>query len=180
MSSWEFVLLFWAILLGAGVTNLIHGVGTSILHRDRVRFSFLHLSWLIILLFLYVSAWFNLFGEQDQVFEFVDYLSGFLHLICLSLLTVISFPSFGGTNPLDLREHFFHIRRPYFLIWSLFWLPGIFAALTAQEGAGGLLANLDVFVYFGASCAGFSSANAKLHAWLPAIVVFGGMVPQFF
>ena len=178
MSSWEFVLLFWVILLGAGITNLVHGVGKCILHRDRVQLSFIHLAWLVVLLFLYVSVWFSLFGEQNRVFEFWDYLSGFLHLICLSLLTVITFPSFEGTTPIDLRKHFFHTRQPYFLIWALFWLPEILGIFVSQEGGDERSVNVDVFVYFGVSCVGFYSANPKLHAWLPIIVVLGGMVPQ--
>lgn len=171
MGNWEFVVIFVLVLIGAGVTNLLHGVGTMIREAARVRSYWVHHVWLAVLLFTYLALWFSYFDEQDEVIGFLEFIGSVSAFSLMYLLTVLSFPDLGTPGQLDIRDHFLRTHRPYFITWGLVWLvPMLDTVLRSRD----TLWEADSFaplIYFSISVVGALSGSARVHAVLPVAIL---------
>jgi hypothetical protein len=176
LGNWEFVVIFVLVLIGAGITNLLSGVGRMIREARRVKCYWVHCVWLVVHLFTYLSVWFSYFDDQGEVFGFVEFLESVLAFSLLYLLTVVSFPDFGASEELDLREHFLNTHRAYFSVWALVWLiPGVTVVFGSWEESPGL-DELAPLVYFALSVAGVFASSSRTHAALAVAVLLSIVV----
>ncbi|MAF64708.1 MAG: hypothetical protein CMJ84_03480 [Planctomycetes bacterium] len=166
MGSWEFLLIFILVLIGAGVTNLLHGIGRLMLQRSSIRFWWVHAVWLTVLAFTHVTVWFSFYGQQGRAYGFWEFAGFFFSFGLLQLLTVLTFPDASTPAPLDLREHFLAHHRPYFGIWVLVWLT-----LLLQQGAATGRHALWPAVYAALSVVGVVVSSARWHACLAAAIL---------
>ena len=171
MGSWEFVMIFMLVLIGAGVTNILHGVGRLLLERERVRFSWVHGVWLTVLAFTYISVWFSFYSEQGMAYNFWEFIGFFLSFGLLHLLTVLSFPDFTVAGRLDLREHFMRHHRPYFGVWTLVWLSGLASTVVTGNGLAWRAEAIWPCVYSILSISGVLWRSERVHARLALAIV---------
>lgn len=177
MGNWEFVVIFLLVLIGAGVTNILHGFGTMIRERQRVRSYWVHYVWLVVLLFTYLSIWFSFFNGQDTILGFWEFVGSVLSFSILYLLTVLSFPDFKSSEPLDMMDHFLRTHRPYFSLWALVWLtPTVTVLLQVGNEPWGALDLMPLF-YFALSTFGVLVGSARNHAAL-AVAIIAGIMSQ--
>lgn len=164
MGKWEFVLIFVLVLIGAGITNILHGVGLLMRDRLRVRTYWVHTVWLIVTAFSFLSVWFSLYTDQGHEYGFWEFASFFLSFGLLYLLTVLSFPDHGTPGPLDLRTHFLQTHRAYFGVWALVWS---FPFVQALLDPAGMFSDPDgwwFLFYFALSVLGAIAGGARAHA----------------
>lgn len=171
MSKWEFVMIFMLVLIGAGVTNMLQGIGRLIRNSQRVRVYWVHCIWLVVLSFTYLNVWYSFYGEQDTNYSFLEYATYFLAFSFLYLLTVLSFPDSGTSETLDLRAHFLRTHRPYFCIWGLVWLPSCLHLLSSPEEVSGGVADYWILVYLALAILGAIVKSERAHALLAGGII---------
>lgn len=165
MGQWEFVAIFVLVLIGAGVTNILQGVGLALRERDRVRRYWVHDVWSVVLLFTYLSVWFAIFGDQAEAIDFWSFIGGVLSFGVLYLLSVLSFPDFDSSREVDLHRHFMQHHRPYFGLWGLMWV------LAVLEGGFEGFDDLWPMLYLGISVVGALLGSSRVHAGLAVSIL---------
>ena len=164
MNNWEFLLIFWAVLIGAGVHNLLNGVGALLLNRKAMGIYVPHLCWVSIHLLFYITTWYFLFKDQGKEYSFELFVFLFGVYSILYLISTISFPQ-GSTNPqTTCREHYYRARVPYFALWSvLFSVPLVRMFFDEDFRAGGP----HICAHFAIMVLGAVTPNPRVHAVLP-------------
>ena len=107
MSEFEFLAVFVSIVLGLGVTHVLHGVARIIHDRDRIQIAPLHLVWTVNVLLILLLNWWVLFLWADfSMWSFDLYLLLILWGISLYMLAVVLYPPDirGDESYFDLFE----------------------------------------------------------------------------
>lgn len=167
MTNWEFLLIFWAVLLGAGVHTLLSGMGAVILTRKEKGIYLPQVVWASIHIFLFLTIWYFLFKEQEQQYTFGRFIVMFCVYAVMFLISTLTFPANDGSAT-TCKEHYYQVRVPYFSLWAvLFAIPLLRTILEPSFTAGGP----HIFIYFGSCLAGILSPNPRLHAALPWVCI---------
>ncbi|MFQ5650444.1 MAG: hypothetical protein ACE5IY_10930, partial [bacterium] len=105
MTLYEYVAVFFLIIIGLGVAQLLQGIGQLLKYRQRINIYWVHLVWLVVLLMLYLGLWFNALSQQERTYDFFLFLLDFSWMAMLYLLTLVIFPDFPAEGVVDLRRH---------------------------------------------------------------------------
>jgi hypothetical protein len=117
MSSFEYLSVFVAVIMGLAVTRLLSAVGSSIRHRDGIEGHWVHSLWALNVLLYVVSIWWALFAwNQLPEWNYFLFLFLVLYAIVLYLLTDVLYPD-QITEGLNLKSHFIQHRSAFF--WLL-------------------------------------------------------------
>lgn len=93
MSEFEFLIVFISVVIGLGVTHILHGVGRIIHNRDVVKVDTLHAVWTADVLLILVLNWWVSFSWGDYTaWSFDIYLVLIAWAISLYMLSVILYP----------------------------------------------------------------------------------------
>jgi hypothetical protein len=117
LDLFEFVVGFYVVIAGIGVTLLVKSVGQMIEARDRVQLYWVHSSWLVFVFFAHVNSWFTLWAYRDQPSWTVGQLLMLVSVpIFLYLASHVSVPEIpeNSTVRYDMREYFY--RRHVILL----------------------------------------------------------------
>ena len=164
MNNWEFLLIFWAVLIGAGVHNLLNGVGALLLNRKAMGIYAPHLGWVTIHLFLYITTWYFLFNDQGKEYSFELFVFMFGVYSILYLISTLSFPH-GSTDPqTTCREHYYRARVPYFALWALLFSVPLVRMFTEENFRAG---GAHICAHFAIAVLGAVTPNPRVHAVLP-------------
>ncbi|MFQ5752839.1 MAG: hypothetical protein ACE5HI_12655 [bacterium] len=122
MTLYEFVAVFFLIIIGLGVAQLLQGIGQLLKYRQRINLYWVHLVWLIVLFMSYLGIWWTYFSQQERTYDFLLFLLDFSWLAILYLLTLLIFPDFPTEGVVDLRRHYFNAHRLFFGLWARVWV----------------------------------------------------------
>ncbi len=117
MDLFEFVVSFYVVIAGIGVTLLVKSVGQMIEARNRVQLYWVHSAWLLFVFFAHVNSWFTLWAYRDQPGWTVGQLLLLVSVpILLYLASHVSVPeiSENSTETYNMRDYFY--RRHAILI----------------------------------------------------------------
>ncbi len=93
MNEFEFLAVFISIIIGLGVTHVLHGLARIIYNRDRQQLSVLHIVWTLNVLLILLLNWWILFLWVDYpAWSFDIYLLLIGWGIALYMLTVVLYP----------------------------------------------------------------------------------------
>jgi len=124
VNEFEFLAVFISIVIGLGVTHILHGVGRIIHNRDRQRISSLHLMWTAnVLLILLLNWWVFFLWAGHEAWSFDIYLLLILWGISLYMLSVILYPP--DLRDAESYEDLFERNRK--------WLFGTFIVFTLLD-----------------------------------------------
>lgn len=134
MNPFEFICVFYSVVLGVAVAQLMTGMGRLVEVRDHVRFYWVQSLWIVIVLLIDVSNWWGIWGLRSvkswSIFSFL--LLTFL-LVAIYFMTVLVFPRIPeGETLIDIEMHYFRNR-------------GIFFSATAASWALALICNWTLF-----------------------------------
>ena len=126
MNQFEFLAVFISIVVGLGVTHILHGVARLIHNRDRQQIAKLHLVWTLNVLLILLLNWWVLFLWADfPAWSFDIYLLLIGWGIALYMLAVILYPP--DIKSEDSYEDIFEQNRK--------WLFGTFLVFVALDVA---------------------------------------------
>jgi hypothetical protein len=110
LDLFEFVVGFYVVIAGIGVTLLVKSVGQMIEARDRIQLYWVHSSWLVFVFFAHVNSWFTLWAYRDQPSWTVGQLLMLVSVpIFLYLASHVSVPEIpeNSAERHDMREYFY-------------------------------------------------------------------------
>ncbi len=129
MSSFEYVMVLVAIILGMGITTLLGGAVRVLQSGSGMKLGLLHSLWVLMLLVAQVSLWASRWtGEGRQEWSGAVLLLFLLMPIIYYALADLLFPDAGTT--VELTEYFLDNRRAFF---------GLLIAASIASAVGPLL-----------------------------------------
>lgn len=172
MSSFEYLSVFVAVIMGLAVTRLLGAVGSCLRQRDSIQGHWVHSLWALNVLIYVVSLWWALFAwNQLSEWNYFLFLFIVLYAIVLYLLTDVLYPD-QITPGLDLEAHFIKHRTPFF--WLLLIAVLIDIPETIMKDQAGLRPIPTSYwvlhvVWMIIPPVGLLTANRRVHAMLPTV-----------
>jgi hypothetical protein len=174
MDAFSYLSVLLSIILGLAITQVLQGVGLLLQGRERVRWHWPSMLWMVSLLIIYVQSWWAMFGLRHiTAWSFGAFAVVLLQTIFEYLLAALLMPP--AAAEVDLRAHYFAQRRPFFATLVL-----VLAVSLAKETIlnGVFPLPLNAAFHFGwmtLSAAAMSTRRDWFHG-LAALVAFGGLV----
>jgi hypothetical protein len=163
----EYVAVMVTVVLALGLSHLLTALASMLVHPERVRLYWVHSVWILSILALHLQAWLVLWTRRHQPefpFSQVTMMLAAAALIFVTARVLV--PEASSRNVVDLREHFFQIRRPFFAILSVFWLFPTLGTLIATGASYGDTTMLFRFGLMALSISGLLVRDARFHALL--------------
>jgi hypothetical protein len=114
MTPFEYVTVLISIILGLGITQIVSGVADLIHHSKQVKLYWPHLLWLVLVFFLQVQEWWQIYELKDYgAWHLPVFLFVVLYPIVLFILARILFPTISDSF-VDLKEFYFNNFRKFF------------------------------------------------------------------
>ena len=123
MSLFEYVAVMMSVVLALGVARILGFVGAIASAKSRFTISWLHLAWVFLVFANHLVAWQTIWRLRDQSVFSVAQVA--MMLVATSLIFVaarILVPDEPNEERLDLRDHYFDVRVPFFSVLALLWL----------------------------------------------------------
>ena len=167
MSSFEYVMVIVAIIMGFGITTLLKGAVGAMRSESTLTPGLIHSLWVAAILIQHVVLWsvrWN--GERREDWPAIVLFFYLLLPILYYTQAELLFP--GGEREVKLSEYFIENRRPFFTLAILGYLGVAFGPLLFYEGVGSaFFTDGRRFAIFGAlsivSLALLSSRSVRLH-----------------
>ncbi len=119
MDTFEYLTVFVSIILGLGMTYVIMGVGKLLLLRKRFEFYWIHILQIISTFLMLLSIWWVTYSWTGmRNLSFLNYLFLMCPPVVIVLASSLLFPA-GRKKNNNLKEHYFSICRPYYILMSL-------------------------------------------------------------
>jgi len=122
MGTFEYLSVFVSIILGLGITYGIVGVGQLVRKRNQYEFYWLHTIQIFATFLILLNAWwitYSWVGMTDLSFFH------YLFLTCAPFVIVLAstflFPGREESDKWSLKDHYFSVSRPYYILISLVW-----------------------------------------------------------
>lgn len=114
MTPFEYVTVLISIILGLGITQIVSGVADLIHHSKQVKLYWPHLLWMILVFFLHVQEWWQIYDLKDyDAWHLPVFLFIVLYPIVLFILARILFPTISDSF-VDLKVFYFNNFRKFF------------------------------------------------------------------
>ncbi len=139
MSVFEYVTVMMSVVLALGVARVLSFFGAIASGKRHFSLSWLHLVWVFLIFAQHVVAWRTIWSMRDVLMFSVGRVV--MMLLATSLIFVaarILIPEEPTEGRLDLRDHYFDVRVPFFSMLVALWifpLTGIvvFGTFTLSE-----------------------------------------------
>lgn len=167
MDVFEYVAVMVTVVLALGLSHLLSALASMLVHPERARLYWVHSVWIASILALHLQAWLVLWTRRHQ--EEFPFSQVTMMLVAAALIFVtakVLVPEASSGKAVDLREHFFRVRRPLFATLSVFWLFPTVGTLIATSASIGDTSMLFRFSLMGLSISGLLVRDARFHAVL--------------
>ena len=115
--TFDYLAVFFSIILGLAVTEILQGFRRLLIKRDRVVVYLPALLWAGVLLALQAQAWWAMFGLREVTeWTFGMYAVVLLQTIMLYMVAGLALPEMEGDAELDMRAAYLAQARPFFLL----------------------------------------------------------------
>ena len=115
--TFDYLAVFFSIILGLAVTEILQGLRRLLIKRERVALHLPALLWAGILLAMLAQAWWAMFGLRDLAeWTFGMYAIVLLQAILLYMAAGLALPELDGEAGLDMQSAYFAQARPFFLL----------------------------------------------------------------
>jgi hypothetical protein len=162
MAAFDYLAVLISIILGLAITQVLKGYRGMALARARVLLFWPTPVWSLVVLLIAVQSWWAMFGLRAvQLWTFGAFAVVLLQAVVVYMLAALVLPDFFGSEPADLRAHYFNHRRLFF--GSLVLLVGI--SLTKDLTIAGRLPGLFNVLFQGLLAAGALVAMLTERPW---------------
>jgi hypothetical protein len=124
LRAFAFILTLAAVINAMGIVRLLASFAEYLrrLNKLEIVHYWVFSLWLPFQFLLHVLLWWSLWNFRVvEAFTFLDYLYLLSGPVLLYLGTSLLIPDVDD-NVIDLHEHFYNIRVPYFTVASIVWL----------------------------------------------------------
>ena len=128
ISPFEYVTILVSIILGLGITKILSALAELLYDFKRVRFFWVHIIWVLLILYIHVQEWFILYELKDYPsWKLPVFLFILLYPITLFLAANMLFPVIDKNEDVDLKTFFTSNYKPlYFFFLACIVLSLIF------------------------------------------------------
>lgn len=115
MDEFSYLSVLTSIIVGLAITQILKGYRGIVLSRARVRIYWPTLVWSGSLLLMNIQSWWAMFVLREvRVWTFAAFTVVLVQTILQYMLAAIVLPDFSGSEPVDLREHYWGHTRWFF------------------------------------------------------------------
>ena len=164
MDAFSYLSVLLSIILGLAITQILQGYRGLLLARVRVKIYLPTMLWSVLLLVITAQAWWTSFGlARHQNWTFLQFCAVLTQMIMLYMMCGLVLPDFPKDERVDLKDHFYRERRPFFaaLLLTLASSVGRVWILEGRLPETGNLAFHGVFAAL--AVAGFVISRPRFH-----------------
>jgi hypothetical protein len=164
--AFAFIITLAAVVNGLGIVRLLTSFAEYLRRQDQLKINhyWVFNLWIVFQFLLHILLWWSLWNTRvAEEFNFLNYLYLLSGPILLYLGTSLLVPSIDDPA-IDLRQHFYGIRVPYFTVAAIFWLWAIFLLPVLTGKFAPTVPALFAFLAIAATLR--FTANPKTHATL--------------
>lgn len=170
-ATFDYLAVFFSIILGLAVTEILQGLRRLLIGRDRAVLSLPALLWAGILLATLAQTWWALFGLRAlPEWSFGMYAIVLLQAVLLYMAAGLALPEMEETAGLDMPSAYAAHARPFFLLM----LGVVVASLLKDMVIRGHLpdaANVGFHALFGTAVAVAAATRNRLFHRVAALFV---------
>ncbi len=115
MLPFEFVTVYFSVLVGLALSNILKAISDLIEIRSRVKVYWVNSVWVLLVVIQCIYAWWGLWELQNL--DYWNYLRFLLVVANLSgfyMMTTLVLPKAIESGRVDLREHYYFVRKIFF------------------------------------------------------------------
>ena len=118
MSPFEFIIIFFAFVYSLALAHLLFAWTRMIRHRRQITFSWPHLLWMLVAMFLLAVDWLSTWDYQTfDKLSLVEISSGFLFVMLNYFFCALVSPDFEGGETYNLERFHSTEGRTYILVF---------------------------------------------------------------
>jgi len=118
MSPFEFIIIFFAFVYSLALAHLLFAWTRMIRHRRQITFSWPHLLWMLVAMFLLAVDWLSTWDYRTfDKLSLVEISSGFLFVMLNYFFCALVSPDFEGGETYDLKRFHSTEGRTYILVF---------------------------------------------------------------
>jgi len=173
VDAFAYLSVLISIILGLAITQVLQGLRGLVIARARVRMYWPSVAWAILMLLVSVQSWWAMFGmRQLESWSFAQFTVVLVQVIATYMLAALVLPDFDGSDPVDLRAHYFN-QIPWFSALSVCVLVASLAKDLVLSGHLPGAINVGFHVFFMASWLGAAlTQRESYHRLLPLLSAF--------
>lgn len=115
MSPFEFVAVFFSVIIGLGISHLLRAISDLVEIRDRVRTDWVHAVYVVLVFIWLVHSWWGMWTLQEAPsWSYGAFLLMVGTLASVYMMSALALPRAPEQGVVDLRAHF-DVVRPVFL-----------------------------------------------------------------
>lgn len=172
MDAFSYLSVLLSVILGLAIQQVLLGYRALALHRGRIRFFWPSLAWSAVILMFAAQHWWASFGLVNRAeWRFADFAAILVMTALIYLMAALVFPDVPADGTLDLEDHYFRERVPFFAVgaaaigWSI-------ARELILDGRLPHPANLAFHLLFLAmALAAMRTANRRLHQLFASLMI---------
>lgn len=118
MSPFEFIIIFFAFVYSLALAHLLFAWTRMIRHRRQITFSWPHLLWMLVAMFLLAVDWLSTWDYRTfDKLSLVEISSGFLFVMLNYFFCALVSPDFEGGETYNLERFHSTEGRTYILVF---------------------------------------------------------------
>jgi hypothetical protein len=118
VSPFEFIIIFFAFVYSLALAHLLFAWTRMIRHRRQITFSWPHLLWMLVAMFLLAVDWLSTWDYRTfDKLSLVEIGSGFLFVMLNYFFCALVSPDFEGGETYDLERFHSTEGRTYILVF---------------------------------------------------------------
>ena len=126
MDEFGYLSVLLSIILGLAVTEILQGLRRRMVSQAEVKMYWPTKLWIGTLLLACAQTWWAMFGLRERHdWEFGQFMVLLGQTIILYLVAVLVLPEISGTEPIDVRAHYFRQRTRFFSLLVALTLASI-------------------------------------------------------
>lgn len=117
----EYLTIFIALIFALAVGEFFLSVGNLIRHHRKITFYWEYILWLFVILDFFIIAWYSGWPRLEYLkLSLFNYLVLIFPYLIIFVIVAIYFPDTNTEKEINLKEHFDHNRKSFFLFWAIY------------------------------------------------------------
>lgn len=118
ISPFEFVTVFYSVILGLALTHIFRAVSDLYEIRERVKTYWLNTVWVVIVIVWSIYQWWGLWDLSNILdsWNYLQYWFVVTNLASIYFFTTLVLPKATDEGIIDLKKHYYSVHTAFFII----------------------------------------------------------------